>query len=117
MMTPNGSVTKSDDNFDPTPIANSEGIYPHRLPSKQVELVMEEGPAKYYGLLPKDQQKHIKKERKTVQAPYICSEYDSELGLNPNSQTQLMFTMKILSSNLRTPYLADPLWWSTPHSG
>lgn len=78
---------------------------------------MEEGPAKYYGLLPKDQQKHIKKERKTVQAPYICSEYDSELGLNPNSQTQLMFTMKILSSNLRTPYLADPLWWSTPHSG
>lgn len=48
-----GSVTKSDD-FDPTPIANSKGTYSHCLPSKNMEVVIEEWSAEYYGLLPKD---------------------------------------------------------------
>lgn len=45
-----------------------------------MELIIEEGSVEYYGLLPKDHEEHIQKERKSAQAPYIYSEYDTETG-------------------------------------
>lgn len=75
----NASVTKSDD-FDPTPIANSEGIHPLHMPLKEVEFVMDEGSVEYYRLSPEDKQGQFKKESKTAEALSGCSDFDADTG-------------------------------------